>query len=117
LVPDAPVSAAISGSILTITPLSDRYGSFSYTVTATDSRGVSISSPRSFGSIAAQDDAALAIPDSASTTKDSAVVIASLVNDYWPDTTPYSVSAAKLLGNSAATTDAATEWTVAGIGP
>lgn len=113
MVPDAPVSATISGSILTITPLSDRYGSFSYIVTATDSRGVSISSLRSFGSIAAQDDAARAIPDSAATTKDSPIVIPSILNDYWPDTTPYSVSAARLLGNSAATTDVGTEWSVA----
>jgi VCBS repeat-containing protein len=113
LVPDAPVTASITGSILTFTPLADRFGAFSYTVSVTDSKGASITSTRYFGTIESQADAARAIGDSASTTKDSPVVIASLANDFWPDTTVYSVSAASLLGNSTATTDATTEWSVA----
>jgi len=109
---NAPVSAVISGSTLTLTALSDRSGAFSYTVTATDNNGSSVISAITVGSVDSVIDGAKAINDSGLTTKDSVININVLLNDFDPENSAGSVGAANISGNITATTDATTTWSI-----
>ena len=110
--PDAPVEISVSGNIATITPLADQYGAFSFTITATDSLGLSVSTAVVTGSVQGVSEGAKAIADDAQTTKDSAININVLANDFDPENSLFSVAAASINSNIEATNDASTLWSV-----
>jgi VCBS repeat-containing protein len=107
---DAPVDAVIVGSNLTFTPKSDRSGAFSYTIKATDSSGLNVTSAVAVGSISSVVDGAKAVNDNATTTKDTAININVLANDFDPENAVGSVGAANISGNIDATSNATTVW-------
>ncbi|MCC9599428.1 choice-of-anchor I family protein [Stieleria sp. JC731] len=108
------LSGQISGTDAMITPSANQFGYSVVTVTATDLAGESVSV--SFGvSVVPQNDGVVAVDDTGAVTdKMTAVSIDVLGNDYHPDTTIYSVSAAAISGNVEATGDSNTVWGVAG---
>ncbi|MCY2974955.1 MAG: VCBS domain-containing protein [Planctomycetota bacterium] len=113
MVADAPVTAVVTGSTLTITPIADRFGSYSFTVTATDNNAGSVTSALVTGVVSRVTEGSKAVPDLASTAKDSAVTISVLANDFDPENSAFSVAAANISANVAATTDATSAWAIA----
>ena len=105
-------TATISGSILTVTPKADQHGAFSFTVTARDGTGATVTSALVTGDVTPVADGARSVADIARTTKFSPVDIAVLSNDFDPENSSFSVAAANIAGNIAATSDATTVWSV-----
>jgi VCBS repeat-containing protein len=113
----APVEGSIVGNTLTLIPVADQYGAFSFTISATDSQGLTVSTGLTTGSVEGVLEGVKAVPDVAQTTKDSAVDIAVLLNDFDPENSLYSVAAANVDGNVDAVDDASTVWTVLQTSP
>ncbi|MEI8213552.1 MAG: VCBS domain-containing protein, partial [Planctomycetota bacterium] len=108
----APVTVSIVGSVATFTPIAEQYGAFSFTITATDSQGVSASTAVTNGNVAGVTEGAKAVSDTAQSTKDTVVNIAVLGNDFDPENSTFSVAAANVGGNVTATNDATTAWSI-----
>jgi VCBS repeat-containing protein len=108
----APVSTSIVGSNLTVTPTADLFGAFSFTITLTDSQGASVRTPVITGSVSAVVEGAKAVPDSAQTPKDGVISIAVLANDFDPENSEFSVAAANVSVDPAATTNATSIWSI-----
>jgi VCBS repeat-containing protein len=108
----APVNATVLGSNLTVTPLADQFGAFSFTITVSDSQGSSVSTPLLTGSVSSVIEGAKALNDSALTTKDKSIDIAVLSNDFDPENSSFSVAAANVIGNVGGTSDATTTWSI-----
>ncbi|MCD0458207.1 choice-of-anchor I family protein [Roseiconus lacunae] len=106
------LSAQIVGDEVLISSSSDQFGYSPISITATDPSGESVTV--SFGvSVIPQDDDVVAVDDSGAVTdKLTTTTIDALANDYHPDTTIYSVSAAEIFGNVDATGNANTVWNV-----
>ncbi|WP_158222642.1 choice-of-anchor I family protein [Rhodopirellula sp. MGV] len=106
------LSGQISGDDLVITPSADQFGYSQLTVTATDASGKSATV--TFGvSVIPQNDGVVAVDDTGAVTdKLTATQIDALTNDYHPDTTKYSVSAAHIFGNTDATGNTNAVWNV-----
>lgn len=105
------VGLDVTGSTLTVTPNLDKFGFTRITLTATDAAGASVSVVVPV-TIFPQDDNVVAVGDSATTDKETAVNVPVLVNDYHPDNSPFSVASALINSNPAATNDAGSAWTV-----
>lgn len=108
----APVAISVAGSTATVTPLADQYGAFSFSITATDPFGASVSTTVVTGNVQGVLEGVKAVTDTAQTTKDAAVDISVLANDYDPENSQFSVAAASVNSNVDATTDAATLWSI-----
>jgi VCBS repeat-containing protein len=108
----APVTVSFVGNTATFTPIEDQYGAFSFTITATDSQGASVSTAVTTGNVEGVVEGAKAVADSAQTTKDGTIDIAVLSNDFDPENSTFSVAAANVNGNIEATNNATTVWSI-----
>ncbi|MCA9129759.1 MAG: DNRLRE domain-containing protein [Planctomycetales bacterium] len=107
------LQGAINGSTLTLGPAPDKFGVTFFTVTATDNFGASASITVG-ASVLGQDDPPRAVEDMTSTDKVMPIDIAAIANDFHPETTEFSVAAANIDGNAAATGNGDTVWSVLG---
>ncbi len=105
----------IDGSMLTIGPAPNRFGFTFFTVTATDSQGASASFQVA-ATVFAQVDAPQAVDDAAITNNLTPIDIDVKLNDFHPDTTEFSVAAAKIDADPTATTNETSIFTVTGTG-
>lgn len=105
------VSMSVTGDDLSVAPTPDSFGFTRVSVTATDTFGASATIMFSI-SVVPQDDDVVAVDDAALTDKVTPVDVAVLANDYHPDTSMFSVAAAEIFVDSAATSNAASVWTV-----
>ena len=107
------VSGEISGDDLIITPGADSFGFTRGTITAVDTSGLSksVELPISILPVVG-DDQVEAVDDEAVTDLATPVDVSVLDNDFHPDTSRFSVSAAEIFGNSDATGNDDTVWNV-----
>jgi VCBS repeat-containing protein len=108
----APVSVSFAGNVATFTPLADQHGAFSFTITATDALGASVTTALTTGSVEGVVEGAKAVADSAQTTKDGVIDISVLGNDFDPENSTFSVASANVNGNIAGTSNATTVWSI-----
>ena len=106
------VSAGTVGNTLHVDPQPDKYGAFSYTVTATDSFGASVTSGLFQGNVTPVVEGARAMSFHQRTSKFTPidVNVLNVVTD--PEASFTAVAAGNIWGNIDATTDAATMWSV-----
>ncbi|WP_145084747.1 DNRLRE domain-containing protein [Aureliella helgolandensis] len=110
------LEGSIAGTTLTLGPAPDRFGVAYFTITAIDGSGASASITAG-ATVFSQDDGPRAVDDVAVTDKQTSIDIEVRQNDFHPETTEYSVSAANIDGNAAATGDGDTLWSVVGTSP
>ncbi len=108
---DDVVDAVVNGNNLSITGLQDKFGVVRVTLTATDTFGATTSVVVPV-SVAATADGPIASPDTAIAPKTSVTIISVLDNDLHPDAGVFQVVGANIFGNSEATGNADTIWTV-----
>ncbi|HBE72417.1 MAG TPA: hypothetical protein DDW52_30140 [Planctomycetaceae bacterium] len=105
------VEGTFNGSVLSIGPAENQFGSTYVTVSATDSAGASASLTFSVG-VLPTDDSPEAVDDSVQTDRLTAIDIAAIGNDFHPDTQGFAVAAAEIFGNTDATGNGNTAWSI-----
>ncbi len=106
------VTGEITGTNASIAPALNQFGYATVTLSATDPSGETVSTTLAV-SVTPQDDGVLAVDDDGTVTdKLTPASIDVLGNDYHPDTTEFSVSAAEIYGDPAATTNEGSVFTI-----
>ncbi|PAY18553.1 hypothetical protein CKO51_15790 [Rhodopirellula sp. SM50] len=106
------INAEIIGTNVSITPALNQFGYVQISLSATDTSGETASVTLDI-SVIPQDDDVQAVDDHGTVTdKFTPASIDVLGNDFHPDTTEFSVSAAEIYGDSAATTNDGSVFTV-----
>ncbi|MDV6031774.1 MAG: hypothetical protein F9B45_17115 [Phycisphaera sp. RhM] len=106
------INAEIIGTHVSITPALNQFGYVQISLSATDTSGETASVTLDISVIPQDDDVQAVDDDGTVTDKFTPASIDVLGNDFHPDTTEFSVSAAEIYGDPAATTNDGSVFTV-----